>query len=881
MPRGGEFTWASGPPLQLAGLGLAQVTSPEHDALQLRQLDQSFEHHPYPGEIAIGLALALLMVWRVRRAVRGHAQESRARDRWLQELFDASPDAMWVKDGVGVYRDCNDRAGELFHTGCGTLIGGTDDSLFDKAFAARMRAMDGEVMRHGRQQTCRLSLEVNDGTVRQLEVVKVPLHSPDGGVSGVLSMARDMAARLEAEARLQLWAHAFQHAAFGVEIYDVRTQRISAVNPTFARERGYSPEEMVGMPVDALYPADLAEDQHAARRAAEQQDHSLLECEHVARGGRRFSVLLDRSVIHDTDGNPQYAIVYALDISERKRTESELRLAAVAFQTQEALMVTGPGGKIQRVNEAFSRLTGYRPEDVLGKTPSLLGSRRHDQAFYVRMWEQIRDEGFWQGEQWIQVRDGLPRAVRTAISSVSDGCGKVSNYVCTMTDLTSELDANARVDRMTFFDQLTDLPNRRFLHGQIQHMLDEGNRGGALLMVDLDHFKRINDRRGHAAGDRLLRLVAARLRPLVDEGNVLARFAGGTFAIFLDDPSGEADDGLRRAMACAERVRQALERPFQLDDHTSVVVTGSIGVTELVPGQGSPESMFKEAELAMYGAKEAGRNRVHPFAPAMQADLERRETIAEDLRQAIETDALELHLQPQVDREGCLVGAEALLRWPRPDGETISPAVFVPIAEERGLILALGEWVLQRACAQLAVWAGEESTRDLVLAVNVSARQFSDPGFVDSVTAALSAAGADASRLELELTETAVLDDLAWAATKLASLRALGIRVSLDDFGTGYSSLAYLSRLPLDQLKIDRSFVSRLPEVASDAMVAQTIIGMGHGLGLEVIAEGVETEDQRVFLTEHGCDAFQGFLFARALPPAEFEAQLRKRASPE
>ncbi|HEU4670638.1 MAG TPA: EAL domain-containing protein [Dyella sp.] len=859
--------------------GMAEVTPAELTVLRHRWLEHPFVLRSYlkPAVIVasvILLALALLgfWVWVLRRAVAARTRAVLASRQQMQAVFDASPDAMWVKDLAGVYRECNGRVDELFRGGRQELIGRTDRELFTAAFADRVQAMDREVLRLGRQHTYTFGLAVNDGSERQLEVIKVPVPGPDGSASGVLSVARDITMRLQAESQLRLWAHAFEHAAFGVKIYDVRTHRITAVNPTFARERGYTPEQLAGMPVDMLYPADQTEAERAARRAAEQCDHSLLESEHVTRDGRRFPVLLDRSVVRDAEGHPHFAVVYAQDISERRRAESELRLAAVAFQTQEALMVTDATGTIQRVNDAFGALTGYAPEEVLGRRPSLLGTSRHDHEHYQRLWKQVNEEGLWQGEQWIAGKDGVPKVVRTAISSVRHGSGEVSHYVCTMTDLTSELEAHAKVERMTFFDPLTDLPNRRFLHGQIQHLLDEG-RGGALMMIDLDHFKRVNDRRGHVTGDRLLWLVAMRLRPLLEEGCVLSRFSGDTFAVLVECRHEEGSRA-QRAMACAERVRSFMRPLFQLDDDTRVSVTCSIGLTELVPGRGSPESVFKEAELAMYAAKQAGRDQALAFAPAMQVDMERDEQLAEELRQAIDTDALELHLQVLMDRRRSPVGAEALLRWRRTNGEQVPPSLFVPIAEQRGLILALGEWVLRRACTQLAEWAGHPRTRDLTIAVNVSARQFGHPGFVENVLMMLAEAGAEPARLKLEITETAVLDDLVWAASKLASLRARGVQASLDDFGTGYSSLAYLSRLPLDQLKIDRSFVSRLPEVAGDAMVAQTIIAMGHGLGMDVVAEGVETEAQWAFLMDQGCDVFQGYLFGRPMAADRFEALL-------
>ena len=870
--------------LQAVERGMALVTPAERAALRTRWLEHPpiQQHYERMAGVALAVVLALialmlLWVWTLRRTVAARTAALRAEKRKLRAIFEASPDAMWVKDRAGIYRDGNGRVAELFRVGREGLIGHSCDELFDASFAAKVRAMDEEVMQLGRQRTYQLPLDTREGPARLFEIIKVPLFTPAGAVRGVLSVARDITERQQTEARLRLWAHAFQNATFGVVLFDARTHCIIAVNPTFARERGYTPEEMVGMPADALYPSDLVAERAVARAEIDRLEHAMQETEHLARDGRRFPVLLDCSVFHDADGRAEYALVYAQDITARKRAESELRLAAAAFQTQEALMVTDADRRIRRINKAFTALTGFQPGEVVGKHSSVLRSPQRESAFHERLWERARREGYWQGERWLKVQEGEPKVVRVRLSAVTDADGRLSHFVCSMVDLTSVREAHASVDRMTFFDPLTDLPNRHFLLGRLQHLLGEaGTRGVALLMIDLDHFKRVNDLRGHAAGDRLLALMAQRLRKLLDEDCLLSRFSGGTFALLL--PCRAADPHARSAQVrdCAEQVREALRVPFQLDDDVPVGMTVSIGWTELVPGSDSPESVLKQAELAMYGAKAGGRDQLRHYEPAMQDELVRREALVNDLRRAIADETLDLHLQAQVDRYGRVVGAEMLLRWTRPGGEQVSPEHFIPVAEENGLILPLGDWVLRQACAQLVAWSARPSSRMLVLAINVSARQFAQPDFVDDVCQSLAASGADPARLMLEITETAILGDLAEAAAKLARLRAQGIRISLDDFGTGYSSLAYLSRLPLDQLKIDHAFVARLPEDANDAMVAQTIIGMGRGLGLEVVAEGVETVAQRDFLMREGCDGFQGYLISRPMPPALFELMLEE-----
>lgn len=869
--------------LQTVQQGMAQITPAERETLRKRWLDQPTILRPYlrKAEIALAVVLALvalmtLWVWSLRRTVARRTLDLQRGEAKLRALFDASPDEMTVKDSQGIYTDCNESAVKRLQMRRDEILGRTVRDLFGPEISDSVQAIDEEVLRLGQPRTYQDPFIARHGDkLRRYETVKVPLRASSSQLGGILSITRDITERVQADEQLRMWAHAFQHAAFGVAIFDARTQRITHANPTFARERGYTSEEMAGMSVDALYPEDLVAERKAARNAIDRQEHSLVETEQVTRDGRRFPVLLDISVLHGDDGKAQYAVVRAQDITERKRAESELRLAAAAFETQEAMMVTDANAVIQRVNDACVRLTGYAAAELVGQPTTMLRSRQHE-AFYQQVRERIREMGLWQGEMWLQVKHGEPKPVRMMISRVRNTGGAVSHYICSMVDLTAERIARASVDHMTFFDPITDLPNRFFLQGRLQHLLGDAAEpnGGVLLLIDLDHFKRINDLRGYAAGDKLLSQVAQRLLKSLDERGLLGRLGGGTFALL---EGCHEDDRESRAWHCARRIREILLQPFDLGDGTVMTMTASIGWTALVPGQGTPDSLLKEAELAMYAAKSGGRDQARRFEPSMQHDLLRRELLIHDLRNAIADGGLALHLQALTDRTGRITGAEMLLRWTRPGGEAVSPAEFIPVAEESGLILPLGNWVLDCACSQLAAWSAQPSTRGLSLAINVSARQFTDPGFVNRVRRALAAKGADPARLKLEITETAILGDLAETSGKLAQLRAQGIRVALDDFGTGYSSLTYLSRLPLDQIKIDQSFVARLPNDANDAMVTQTIVAMGHGLGMEVVAEGVETEAQLDLLMAHGCDAFQGYLIARPMPLAAFEAMFEER----
>ena len=876
------------PVLATVERGMAMITPQERQALREKWLARPriFTSWMRMTGIAVGIGLGVLVlmtlwIWVLGRSVQARTREIAASENKLRALFDASPDAMWVKDLSGIYRECNDRTLDILGIERKQLIGQSDHALFPPEELPEVLGTDLQAIQTGETRIFYANNTVADGSQKHLEVIKVPLRGADGAVMGILGVARDITARARMEDQLRLWAHAFQYAAFGVVIFDARRQQIMMANPSFARDRGYTPEEMAGMPVDALYPPDLVEDRRRVRQEINAQEHTVVETEHIARDGRRFPVQLDISISRDAEGQPQYVIVYAQDIGQRKQDESELRLAAVAFQTLEAMLVLDAGGVIQRVNAAFTILTGFEAEEALGKEMASLLDPQQDNGALQRLWAQVRREDFWLGEQWVAVKRGQPRIARLEISAVPNDSGKAMHYVCAMTDLTSEREAHARAEHMAFFDALTDLPNRNFLTDRLQHVLmDDTVTTGALLLIDLDHFKRVNDLRGHATGDRLLAFIAQRLRALLGENDVLGRFSGGTFAVLLPCKAHQPEPCDTFAPRFAERVREALREPFWLGSTAPISITVSIGWTKLHPHQGTADAAFKEVELAMYAAKTAGRDKVQRFDPSMLTSLEHQEALASELLSAVAGDigGLDLHMQLQIDRAGHAVGAEALLRFTRPDGSRVPPDVFIPMAEQSGLILPLGDWVLQRACERLVQWSGNVLTRELSLAVNVSARQFAQPGFVDDVQHALAHSGANPARLKLEITETAIIGDLDEIAAKLRQLREMGIRISLDDFGTGYSSLAYLSRLPLDQLKIDRSFISRLPEEGNDATVSQTIIGMGRGLGLEVIAEGVETEAQRDFLAMHGCDAFQGYLFARPLPLAEFETLLLQHA---
>ena len=563
-----------------------------------------------------------------------------------------------------------------------------------------------------------------------------------------------------------------------------------------------------------------------------------------------------------------------IDITERRHAEEQLRIAAAAFESQEGMMVTDANQTILRVNRAFTRLTGYEADEAVGKRPSLFKSGFHKAGFYKDMWDCIHRIGMWQGEIWVRHKDGqvVPRWL--TISEVKSAEGAVTHYIGTQYDISERKQAEKRIEELAFYDSLTHLPNRTLLFDRLSQSMAQSQRNetfGAVLFIDLDNFKTLNDTLGHDKGDLLLIQVAERLRTSVREGDTVSRFGGDEFVVVLENLDGSEESVASQTKMVATKMLVALSQPYQLQDicHRS---TASIGATLFRGREITIEEMLKQADLAMYKSKNSGRNTLSFFDPSMQVAVLERSALEEDLRRAVEFKEFALYYQAQVGCTGEITGCEALIRWQHPVRGMVSPLEFIHLAEECGLILSLGNWVLATACEQLARWANDPHRSHLTIAVNVSATQFRQLEFVEQVHAVLQSTGANPRCLKLELTEHLVIDNVQEVIEKMNRLRAFGVNFSLDDFGTGYSSLSYLKRLPLDQLKIDRSFVCEVLTDSNDAAIAMTIIALAKTLGLEVIAEGVETQEQRDFLAAHGCHAYQGYLFGRPLPIIAFEA---------
>jgi diguanylate cyclase (GGDEF)-like protein/PAS domain S-box-containing protein len=581
--------------------------------------------------------------------------------------------------------------------------------------------------------------------------------------------------------------------------------------------------------------------------------------------------------IFDESGKPMRSMGAVQDITAQKLAEERLRVAAVAFEMQEAIMVTDAQANILRVNRAFQKITGDSAEEVVGKNPRILSSGRQDKEFYAEMWRQLIQYGSWAGEMWDRRKNGEVYPKWLTISAARDGRGNITEYVAIFNDITARKQAEEEIRNLAYYDALTGLPNRRMLLDRFHQALSLAARShqcGAILFLDMDRFKTLNDTMGHDYGDLMLVEVGRRMQGCVRESDTVARIGGDEFVVLVEEVGTDLQEALRVVVLIAEKVRASLAQPYLLGSY-EFHSSPSIGVSMYAGKDEQVDELMKRADLAMYQAKESGRNTVRFFDPMMQRSVETRAALESDLRSALSSGQLSLYYQVQVDRGGVPVGAEALLRWKHPKRGMVSPAEFIPVAEESGMIIEIGRWVIEQACRQLGEWEQDERLSQLVLAVNVSAQQFGAADFTQRVEEAIVRNRVVSTRLKLELTESVVLQDVLGVIGKMHALKALGVGLSLDDFGTGYSSLAYLKQLPLEQIKIDPSFVRDITSDPNDAVMVRTIIGMAQNFRLQVIAEGVENGEQLEFLRQCGCALYQGYLFGRPVPKEEFEALAR------
>ncbi|WP_296808703.1 EAL domain-containing protein [Thiocapsa sp.] len=687
----------------------------------------------------------------------------------------------------------------------------------------------------------------------------------------------EMAAQAAEKDRLLL--KFYELPFIGMGITSPRTKRWIRFNDRLCEIFGYSRDELAETTwVELTYPPDLNADLAEFERVlAGKSDGYAMEKRYLRKDGRIVHAEIDVRVVRHEDGSIDYFVGTVADISERKRQEERLRLAAALFDnTREGVVVTDRDSRILQVNTAFVELTGYGEEEVVGRTPSLLRSDCHDAAFFDAMWRSIDETGHWQGELWNLRKNGEPYPVLLNISAVRDDAGQVIQYVGAFSDLTRIKESESRLDFLVHHDPLTELPNRLLLVSRLDHAIDVAAREGqlvALLLLDLDRFKDVNDSFGHPAGDVLLRQTARRLGSCLAAADTLARLGGDEFAILLEDivdPQAAARVG--------ERLIAALGETTRLPDGSEVRIGASIGISVYAGQDEDAGEMLRQADAALYRAKAGGRSRFDYYTEDLTRSARLRVETERRLRDALAEGQLVAHYQPQVEiATGRVIGVEALVRWRDPERGLIPPGEFIPLAEETGLIGALGEWVLHEACRQGVLWM-EVGIAPLVVAVNLSAHQLRQGDIVESVARVLRQTGFPAERLELELTESALMEREGDTAGVLDRLRAQGIRMAVDDFGTGYSSFAYLRRFHLDVLKIDKRFIDEIDQQQDARTIVDAIIAMGHALGLKVLAEGVESQAQLDILRDQGCDLFQGYLKSQPLDADAVTALLRTDA---
>lgn len=571
-------------------------------------------------------------------------------------------------------------------------------------------------------------------------------------------------------------------------------------------------------------------------------------------------------------------IGYVLDITERKESEQQLKLAATAMESSVAISIADPRGNILRVNEAFTEITGYDAEEIIGKNSSILSSGKHDKAFFQRLWNALIDEGYWEGEIWNKKKSGELFPEWISIAAVKDSAGVTTHFVSTFQDISERKLAEQRIEQLAYFDPLTNLPNRRLYFDRLTQELVHAkrlNNFGAVMFVDLDRFKQINDSLGHDIGDRVLVETAKRLKDVLREGDTASRLGGDEFVALIPNLGTELEMAYLNAGKVADKLFSELSRPYVLPSR-ELIVTASIGIILFPDEQVSAEDVMKQADIAMYQAKESGRNSYYFYRPSMQQEIEDRYELEQQLNLALKERQFILYYQPKIDVDGNIVGAEALVRWNHPERGLVFPNDFIPAAENSQLIIPLSEQIIQIAATDLTLWCEHNLVDEqFVLSINISASHFAQDEFEESIVGNLVLKGAELSRIELELTEGVVIKDFDKTIEKMSALSDLGIRFSIDDFGTGYSSLQYLHRLPINTLKIDRAFVKDVVTDSGSQVITKTIISMGRNLGLELIAEGVENTQQRQFLEDHGCFQYQGYLFSRPLSEPDFREFLK------
>ncbi len=672
------------------------------------------------------------------------------------------------------------------------------------------------------------------------------------------------------------WVQALDHFEDAVYLTDMNRNLIAA-NKAFYNRIGSKPQGSVGRPVFELIHKDDEQHDRTSCPSCQLQDQhregSVIMEAKDPNNLESFPIEIRVKLIKTDFEEPTGMLISVRDLTKDRMLEQKLRLSASVFEnTSEGVIISDKQGTVVEVNRAFTEILGYERDEAIGQNPRMWKSDRHGESFYRDFWNSLMTVGRWRGEIWNRRKDGSVFPEWLSISQVVDSEGELTHFIGVFTDISNLKESQEQLDHLAHHDALTDLPNRLLyverLTQAIKHA-ERQNKQLAIVFIDLDRFKNINDSLGHPAGDQLLCLVAERLEDVVREDDTVARISGDEFVLLLEDIGSS-----NNAAHVAQKVMRIFDSSFQLEGR-EVQTSASLGIS-LYPQDGDDAAtLLRNADAAMYRAKDEGRNNYEFYTEELTRNAFERVLLENSLRQALDHEQFLLYYQPQVNIfTGEIIGAEVLIRWQHPDQGMVSPAKFIPIAEECGLILAIGEWVLRAACEQGKRWL-DQGINFGQLAVNVSGVQIKDSGLVDRVTKIIEETEFPASCLELEITEGFIMQQTQFAIAQLEALRNLGLTLAIDDFGTGYSSLSYLKRLPIQKLKIDQSFIRDIPDDLNDMAISNAVIALGDSLSLEVIAEGVETKEQADFLKKAGCSQAQGFLYSRPVPAEEF-AQLLK-----
>ena len=796
----------------------------------------------------------------------------------LRNLIDSIPDLISYKDGSSIFLGCN----KAFNKFVGIheeaeLIGKTDFDLFPREMAEWFRETDQQMLATGQPCTFEEWVVYPDSRRVLLETLKTPFFAPDGQILGLINISRDMTARKQSEEALRQSQMMLRLVIDNIpQLIFWKDQKGSYLgcNQNFTQLLNIaSPEAIVGRTDEELInnlPVEntCLETINRCITADGQVKYQQVESINLTKDSALW-LEMNQIPLRDPDDQIIGVLGSLEDITERKQVEERLKQSIKVLENSaEAILITDAQPRIITVNKAFTQITGYSEEEALGKSTTLLKSGKHSHKFYKNMWRSINQLGYWEGEIWNRRKNGEIFPEWLHISVIKDEItDKVTNYLAIFSDLTIRKQTEQRLTYLAHYDDLTGLPNRILFYERVSRALYHAQQKGdmvAVMFLDLDGFKYVNDTWGHLVGDLLLKEVANRLTECQRQTDTIARLGGDDFTLVLEHVK-----NIQEAEKFAQNILKVMRTPFHLNQHETFI-TVSIGIS-LYPNNGEDvETLLKNADAAMYRAKENGKNNYQFFTPQIKIKFHKRLFMETQLRYALERDEFVLYYQPQKHlASGHIIGTEVLLRWQHPDMGLMLPYTFIPLAEETGLIVPIGEWVLRHTCLQHQIWRNNGQPI-LRMSVNLSSRQFKQCNLMKSVLRILDETNIDPTLLELELTESLLIQDIDFAEKILNQLKEMGIQLAIDDFGTGYSSLTYLKRFPVDKLKIDQSFVRDIPKDKNDMSITRAIIALAHSLQLSVIAEGVETQSQQAFLKSLKCDEAQGYLIGRPLPKKEF-----------